>query len=214
MTRNTPRTAAPRLLMVLTPALLVAAVAVGLVGATRATGASAGETSAAPSAPSAPATVTAIPAAVKVVPACLTDDLTGTVFGQPRDAHSSVRDAVLRLTNTSGRTCQVRGWADISMVTPPGELVRVPTRKVAQAEGGAEIVLKPRASAWSRVQWDTCATGRNGCGVGVALQYIVDPDSTGTVADLTGVPEADRAGITMKAVRVSPLQRTRTAALR
>jgi hypothetical protein len=206
MTRNMPQTAVPRVLMVLAPTLLVAAVAIGFVGATRATGASAGENSGTPAA-------AAVPAAVKTIPACLTDDLTGTVFGQPRDAHYSVRDTVLRLTNTSRRTCQVGGWADIAMVTPPGELVRVPTRKVKQAGGGAEIVLKPQASAWSRVQWDSCDAGRKGCRVGVALQYIVDPDSTGTVADLTAVPEAGRAGLAMTAMRVSPFQRTRAAAL-
>jgi len=204
MTRNTGRIAVRRTLMVLAPALLVTAVAIGLVAATRAPGASAGENSGRPVA--APA---AMPAAVKVVPGCLTDDLTGTVIGRPRSAGSHVRDAVLRLTNTSGRTCRVRGWADIAMVTPPGELVRVPTRKVGQAAGPAEIILKPNANAWSRLQWDTCEAGAMGCGVGVALQYIVDPDSTGAVAETTAVPEADRAGITMKALRVSPLQSTR-----
>lgn len=203
MTRNTPLAAVPRVLMVLTPTLLAAAVAFGFSGAARPTEASATENPGTP----------AVPAAVEAVRGCRTDDLTGTVFGQPRHAHSGERDAVLRLTNTSSRTCQVEGWADIAMVTPPGELVRVPTRKVGQAGGGAAIILKPQASAWSRVQWDTCTAGHRGCGVGVALQYIVDPESTGTVADLTAVPEATRAGITMKALRVSPLQRTRAAAL-
>jgi Protein of unknown function (DUF4232) len=213
MTRNTPRSAAPRLLMILAPTLVGAAVVAGLAGPTAAAGAP--EVTAVPAA-GAPA-VAAVPAAgapaVAAVSGCLTDDLTGTVYGRPRRAHSSVREAVLRLTNTSGRACRVRGWADIAMVTPPGELVRVPTRKVGQAGGGAEIVLKPQASAWSRLQWDTCRPGRPGCGVGVALQYVVDPHSTGTVADLSAVPEAYRAGITMKALRVSPLQGTRAAAL-
>ena len=184
------RTAVSRVLMDLTPALLVTAIATGLVGASRAHGASAGEK----------------PAAVV---ACLTDDLTGTVAGRPRRPHPGVRDAVLQLTNTSGRTCTVQGWADIALVTPPGELVRVPTRKVGQAVGATGILLEPQASAWSRVQWDTCDASREGCGVGVALQYIVDPDSTGAVADLTAVPEADRAGITMTAMRVDSLQPTR-----
>jgi hypothetical protein len=185
--------------MVLIPAVLVAAVAIGIVGATRATGASAAEKAA--------------PAAVRADPACLTDDLTGTLIGQPRDPRSGVRTAVLRLTNTSGRTCRVQGWADLAMVTPPGELVRVPTRKVDQAGGTAEIILTPEAGAWSRVQWDTCAAGAEGCAVGVAVQYVVDPDSTGTVADLEAVPEADRAGITMRAMRVGPLRPNRAAAL-
>jgi hypothetical protein len=196
MTRTTPRTAAPRVLTALIPTLLVVAVAIGFVGATQAPGASAGGESGSPS----------VPTAVKANPDCLTDDLTGTVIGQPHRPRSSVRDAVLRLTNTSGRTCQVHGWPDIAMVTPPGELVPVPTHKVDQVGANAEIILKPQASAWSRVQWDNCDAGREGCGVGVALQYIVDPDSTGAVAELTAVPEADRAGITMKAMRVSPLQ--------
>ena len=206
MTRKTPRSAVRNLLLVLAPALLVTAVAIGLVGAMRAPGASAGETS------GRPAAAIAAVAVVKASPGCLTDDLTGTVFGQPRRPESGVRDALLRLTNDSGRACKLRGWADLAMVTPPGELVRVPTRKVGPA-GGAEIILKPQASAWARVQWDTCDAGRKGCGVGVALQYIVDPDSTGAVADMSAVPEADGAGITMKALRVSPLHSTRAGAL-
>ena len=79
----------------------------------------------------------------------------------------------------------------------------MPTRKIRTA--GAAIVLQPKAAAWSRLQWDTCRPGRKGCGVGVALQYIIDPESTGEVADLAKVPEADGAGITMKALRVGPL---------
>ncbi|MEU4619533.1 DUF4232 domain-containing protein [Actinoplanes sp. NPDC023801] len=146
-------------------------------------------------------------------PGCLTDDLAGTLIGQDRAAGPGVRDAVLRLTNTSGRTCRVEGWADIALVTPPGELVRVPTGRTEQAGGGAVIVLKPQASTWARVQWDTCAPGRAGCGVGVAVQYIVDPDSTGAAADNAEVPEADRDGIAMRALRVGPLRATRAAAL-
>jgi hypothetical protein len=179
-------------LLALIATLFVTTVAIGLIAATRAPGASAG-------------------VAAVAGPACLTDDLTGTLIGQPGRPGAGVRDAVLRLTNTSGRACQVRGWAELAMVTPPGELVRVPTRKVGQA--GGEIVLRPEGSAWSKVQWDTCDPAGARCGVGVALQYLVDPDSTGTVADLTAVPEADRAGITMRALRVGPLQPTRAAAL-
>jgi hypothetical protein len=177
MTRNT-------LPAMLTPVLVVTAVAIGfgLGGAPQATEASATE---------------------NPVPACLTDDLTATVDGRARAARSGTRDAVLSLTNTSGRTCHVRGWADVAMVTAPGELVPVPTRQIG---AGAEVVLEPRAAARSALQWDTCEPSRKGCGVGVALQFIVDPDSTGTLAELAGVPEAEQAGITMKALRVSPLQ--------
>jgi hypothetical protein len=194
MTQNTPRIAVSRPLTVLIPAVLVAAIAIGFVGATRATGASAAEKAAR--------------AVVQADPACLTDDLSGTLIGQTRDRQSGVRTAMLRLTNTSGRTCRVQGWADLAMVTPPGELVQVPIRKIDEAGGDAEIILTPEASAWSRVQWDTCEAGHEGCAAGVALQYIVDPESTGTVADLTAVPEADRAGITMRAMRVGPLRAT------
>lgn len=203
MTRTTPRTAADRLLMVLSPVLLVTAVAAGLVGAQQAPAASAGQE------PDGPA----VPAVVQAGPDCLTDDLTGTVFGRPDHPSPGVRDAVLRLTNTSGRTCRVRGWADVAMVTAPGELVRVPTRRVGEDGDHPEIVLESHASAWSRVQWDICDAGRAGCVAGVALQYVVDPGSTGAVAELSAVPEADGAGIAMNALRVGPLQRTRTAAL-
>ncbi|MDI6099553.1 DUF4232 domain-containing protein [Actinoplanes sp. NEAU-A12] len=198
MTRNT----ASRMLMTLTPALLVGAVAIALVGAGRAGEASAGEN---PSAPDVPA--------AEVSPACLTDDLTGTVTGLPRPARPGAREALLSLTNTSGRACRVQGWADIALVTAPGDLVRIPTRQVGQAAGGPGILLLPQASAWSRVEWDGCVPGRANCGVGVAWQYIVDPDSTGAVADTIGVPEADQDGVAMSAMRISPLSETRAAAL-
>jgi hypothetical protein len=197
MTRNRSRRGVSRQLTVLTTALLGVAVAVALVGGARTEEASAGA---------------GVPAAGPVVD-CLTEDLTGALIGQPRRAGSGVRDAVLRLTNTSGRTCRVQGRPDVALVTPPGEVVRVPTRAISQPGADAVIVLAPEAGAWSRVQWDTCKPGRSGCGVGVAVQYIVDAESTGAAADPEALPEADLDGITMKALRVGPLQPTRAAAL-
>ncbi|MEU8658780.1 DUF4232 domain-containing protein [Actinoplanes philippinensis] len=134
-------------------------------------------------------------------PACLTDDLDGTVTGRPG---SGPREAVLTLTNTSEHACEIRGWADVALVTPPGDVVRVPTRRIG-AEGPA-IVLEPGATARSGLQWDTCTAGRAGCGVGVAFQFIADRDSTGVAADVAELPEADEDGITVKALRISPLQ--------
>ena len=201
MTRNSSRITVTRTLMTLTPALLVGAVAIGLVGGGGAGEASAGESTGAPVAPVA-----------GVSPACLTDDLTGTVTGLPGTAKAGVRAAVLQLTNTSGRACQAPDWADLALVTPPGELVRVPTRKVGRA-GGAAIVLQPQASAWSAIEWDACAPGRAGCGVGVAWQYILDRESTGAVADTAEVPEAEQDGVAMKAMRVGPLRAERAATI-
>jgi hypothetical protein len=184
MTRNSPRATIFRALTALTPALVVTGIAVALVGGGQATEAAAG----------------AVPTPGPN-PACLTDDLSGTVTGQPA---SGVREAMLSLTNNSGRTCQIQGWADVDLVTPPGEIVKVPTRKIGIA--GQAIVLEPGATATSRLQWDSCAAGRKGCGVGVGLQFIADPNSTGTATDLLNLPEADLAGITMKALRIGPLQ--------
>jgi hypothetical protein len=184
MTRNSPRANVLRAIMALTPALLVTAIAVALVGGGRATEASAG----------------AVPSATPN-PACLTDDLAGMVTGQPG---AGAREAALILTNNSGHACEIRGWADVALVTPPGDVVRVPTRKIGTA--GPAITLEPDATVWSRLQWDSCTAGRKGCGVGVAFQYIADPDSTGVAADLAELPEADEQGITMKALRIFPLQ--------
>jgi hypothetical protein len=184
MTRNSPRSIALRTFMALTPALLVTGVAVALVGGGRATEASAG----------------AMPAAAPS-PACRTDDLTGTVTGRGGD---SVRQAVLSLTNTADHPCQIQGWADVALVTPPGEVVRVPTAEVGTA--GPALVLEPGATAASNLEWDTCAEDDKGCGAGVAFQFIVDADSTGAAADVAELPEADGPGITMSALRIGPLQ--------
>jgi hypothetical protein len=186
MTRNSPRSIALRTFMALTPALLVTGVAVALVGGGHATEAAAG----------------AVPSAAQA-PACLTDDLTGTVTAQPG---SGARQAVLSLTNSGDQACRIEGWADVALVTPPGEVVKVPTRKIGTA--GPAIVLEPGAAAWSQVEWDSCAAGRAGCGAGVAWQFIADPDSTGVAADSAGFPEADEEGITVEALRVGPLQAT------
>ncbi|GIE35729.1 hypothetical protein Ait01nite_087740 [Actinoplanes italicus] len=203
MTRNAFGRSTSRQLTVATTALLGAAVAVALVGGTRTREASAGAMSTDPGA------VSTAGADVD----CLTDDLTGTLIGQARAAGSKVRDAVLRLTNDSGRACRVRGWADIDLVTPPGDLVKVPTSRIEQTGGDTVVALTPGASAWALVQWDVCTAGRAGCGVGVTVQYIVDPESTGSAADSAEVPEAEREGITMKALRVGPFQQDRAAAL-
>jgi hypothetical protein len=186
MTRNSPRSIALRTFMALTPALLVTSVAVALVGGGRATEAAAG----------------AVPAAGPS-PACLTDDLAGTVTGQPG---AGVREAVLSLTNAGARACRIEGWADVALVTPPGDVVKVPTRKVGEA--GPAIILEPGATAWSPLEWDACTAGRPACGVGVAWQFIADPDSTGAAADSAGFPEADEEGIAIRALRVGPVQAT------
>ena len=198
MNRNMPRVTTVRALVLLAPVLAFAAVAIGHAGVGWAGTPAGGEVAAPPAVIAAP------------VAGCLTDDLAGTVFGLPGTGRPGVRDAVLRLTN-SGRTCQVTGRPKVAMVTPPGELVVVPTAGIG--EGAGVVVLKPGASAWARIQWDTCEAGRKGCRVGVALQYIVDPASTGAVADSSSVPEADRDGITMTALRVGPLRPDRAAAL-
>jgi hypothetical protein len=184
MTRNSPRSIALRTFMALTPALLVTSVAVALVGGGGATEAAAG------------AVDTAVPG-----PDCLTDDLAGTVAGQ---GGSPVREAVLTLTNTAGGACRIQGWADVALVTPPGEIVKVPTRKVGEA--GPAIVLQPGDSARSLLQWDSCTAGGRGCGVGVAWQFIADPDSTGVAADSVDLPEADGRGIGIAALRIGSLQ--------
>ncbi|WP_045744417.1 MULTISPECIES: DUF4232 domain-containing protein [Actinoplanes] len=188
MTRKRPRAS-----MITVPVLLVAAVALGFVGGARATSASAEE--------STPEDTT--------VPACLTEDLGGTVTGQ-RSAESGVREALLRLTNTSGRACTVQGSVAISLLTPPGEVVDVPTSRLGQ-DDGALITLAPEDSAWSRLQWDRCDADAKGCSVGVALQYVADEASAGEVAETIAVPEADAAGITMTALRVGALTQTRPA---
>ncbi|HWS33768.1 MAG TPA: DUF4232 domain-containing protein [Actinoplanes sp.] len=191
MTRNTPRATAVRTLMTFSPALLGAAVVVGLVGVPQTSEAAAGETTAAP----------------VVAPAdCLTDDLTGTLIEVPGRAGAAVREAVLQLTNTSGRTCQVQGWAEVALVTPPGEVLDVPTRMIGAA--ASVIDLQPETSTWSRIEWDTCADGSAGCGTGVALQFIVDPAAAGSVADLTGDAPQE---LSMAAMRVGPFQITRDA---
>ncbi|MFC4069101.1 DUF4232 domain-containing protein [Actinoplanes subglobosus] len=197
MTRNSPRSSALRALMALTPALLVTGIAVALVGGGRASEAAAG---AMPTAQSSETPAGAVSATVPS-PACLTDDLAGTVTGQPGGA---AREATLSLTNTADHTCEIHGWADVALVTPPGDVVRVPTRKLGTA--GPAIILAPGAATESRLQWDTCTASGKGCGVGVTFQYIADPDSTGVAADLADLPEADNEGITVKSLRIYPLQ--------
>ncbi|WP_430790503.1 DUF4232 domain-containing protein [Actinoplanes sp. G11-F43] len=199
MTRNKPRNTAARMLMALTPAMLVGGVATALVAGPRGAEAVAGET-----------TTTVAPVIVPVD--CLTEDLTGTVIGQDGSATTGPRTALLKLTNTSGQACQVHGWAEVAMVTPPGELVEVPTTMTGT--GTADVfVVEPDASAWALLEWDRCASTNDGCDVGVALQFSVDPEADGSVADPEKLPEADGDGITMTALRVGPLRPTPEMAL-
>ncbi|GAA1652176.1 DUF4232 domain-containing protein [Actinoplanes couchii] len=195
MTRNRPRSTAARMMMTLPPALMVAAVAIGLVGAPRTNEAAAGET------------VVGATEEVAAPVDCLTDDLTGTLIGV--DGEGDVRAAVLQLTNTSSTACQVQGWADVALVTPPGDVITLPTSMIGTA--ASVIDLAPESSTWSRIEWDSCTTGSAGCGTGVALQFIVDPKSAGSVAEPTGIPEAEQDGVTMSALRVGPFQITRDA---
>lgn len=191
MTRHTTRGTTARTLMTFSPALLGAAVVIGLVGVPQTSEAAAGGTTTAP---------------VTTPVDCLTDDLTGTLIEVPGPAGATIREAVLQLTNTSGRTCQVQGWAEVALVTPPGEVLAVPTRMIGTA--ASVIDLQPENSTWSRIEWDTCTDGDSGCGTGVALQFIVDPGAAGSVAEPA---EPTEDALSMAAMRVGPFQITRDA---
>ena len=207
------RTPASRILLILAPAALVAAVT---------TGCDANLTSATPAATSsgsAPATAASTTKASKPsaskstgarkaagLAACRMDDVESTVIAQSDRTRGTIRMAILQITNVSQRACRVDGWAAVSLVNLADEVVSVPTTNVPEPGDATPIDLAPGTSASAGLKWTACDKSDDSCHAGNTLRVNLSASTDGPVAKLDGFPAPERGDITMKQLKIGSLQ--------
>ena len=109
---------------------------------------------------------------------CHTGDLAGSL--QPGDSGAGQRHATVVLRNTSDRTCTIRGYGGIGLVTASG--APLPTHQNRVSPAPATVTLRPGGSASSLLHWGAVpGTGDSTSGdcqpTPAALQ-VIPPDET------------------------------------
>jgi hypothetical protein len=126
---------------------------------------------------------------------CHTDDLSAEAVARTVDTDN---EFILRLTNTSGRTCHTQGWVGLSM--DQGSLGTQAVRVVRAQGTASRVVLPPKATAWTLLS--VAAGASRGC-VKEARVLVIPPDETTPVsAQWPGLPVCDNGQISVR-----PLQR-------
>jgi hypothetical protein len=90
----------------------------------------------------------------QALPRCHTDQLRGRLTAL--DPGAGNRYAALVLTNESDRPCRTYGWVGLQLAAPGDR--PLPTR-VERTGSADRVVLKPGASAWSRLRWGVVPAG-------------------------------------------------------
>ena len=137
--------------------------------------------------------------------ACRTGDLDVDITAQPSRAKAT-RTGLVAVTNTTSRTCTLRGWLSVTLVNAANEPVAVPTRKVEQPGAATDIKLKPGTSAFAGIKWTLCDKADTACGVGNTIRVGLSGSAKGSAATLDGFPAAEKSAITMKSLSIGTLQ--------
>jgi hypothetical protein len=142
----------------------------------------------------------------KTVAACRTRDLSAVVTFQSERTSGTTRMAMVTLTNTTGNTCVVHGWASISLVDAADEAVPVRTTQVDQPGAPVRTTLRPGTSAFAGIKWTACDKADASCGAGNTLRFNLEASTDGAVAELEDFPDPAAGAITMTKLQLGSLQ--------
>jgi hypothetical protein len=143
------------------------------------------------------------------VPGCLNNDVAVNVTFQPQATAGDHRSGLVTVTNTSDRTCKVRGHFAIAPVNPANETTDVPLEMVDQPGKAVTINLKPRTSAFAGIKWTVCDKAALDCRVGNSMRYNLQSSGNGKFAELEGFPPAEANAIAMSSLQIGTLQPSR-----
>jgi hypothetical protein len=114
--------------------------------------------------------------------------------------------AMVELTNVSAHSCRLEGWASVSLVNAAGERVQVPSVSVAQPGAPVPVDLPAGTSASAGIKWTACDKASADCPTGNGLQVGVSKSTSGTDAELSEFPAAEKSDITMKSLQIGTIQ--------
>ncbi|WP_405013495.1 DUF4232 domain-containing protein [Kitasatospora sp. NBC_01539] len=112
------------------------------------------------------------PAPAAATTRCHTADLKADVQVQEGGGR-----ALVMLTNTSGRTCTVKGYLGYGGLAADNSRVDVATSRVAKPGPPVTVTLKSGTTAFSGLSWSTCDKADPTCAV-LAGVVVTPPDET------------------------------------
>ncbi len=136
---------------------------------------------------------------------CLTSSLKATVTLQPAATDSTVRVALVALTNTATEPCTLNGWLTISLVNTAEDVVPVPTTKLDQPRQPSTFQVEAGGSAYTGLKWISCEKTAPKCAVGANLRYSLGLKPEGPVAALKDFPPPRRSRLAMTELRIGVL---------
>ena len=139
-------------------------------------------------------------------PACAPGDIKPALIGQARAGTATARSAMLQLTNKSGHTCRLYGWAGVTLYNAAAEAVFVPTQKVPQPGAPVTVDLKPGATASAGIKWTICDKQSSDCPAGNTLIVSLPGRATGVPANLAEFPALEKSDITMTSLEIGSIQ--------
>jgi hypothetical protein len=137
---------------------------------------------------------------------CGAADIKPTVIGQAQRTSGATRMAIVQLTNASAHPCRLEGWASVTLVDAAGQLVQVPTVKVAQPGAPVPVDLPPGTSASAGIKWTACDKASADCPTGNGLQVGLPKSTSTRDAELSEFPAAEKSDITMKSLQLGSIQ--------
>lgn len=137
---------------------------------------------------------------------CTAADIKPTVIGQAQRTSGATRMAIVELTNASAHPCRLEGWASVTLVDAAGQLVQVPTVKVAQPGAPVPVDLAPGTSASAGIKWTACDKASADCPTGNGLQVGLPRSTSTRDAELSEFPAAEKSDITMKSLQLGSIQ--------
>ncbi|SDT70007.1 DUF4232 domain-containing protein [Actinoplanes derwentensis] len=136
---------------------------------------------------------------------CLTSDLTATITLRPAQPDSTVREALVALTNATAATCSLNGWLTMTLINAARQVVPVPATKLDKPTQPTTFELEAGGVAYTGLKWISCEKTSASCPVGANIRYSLSLTSDGPVATLTDFPTPKRTRITMSELRTGVL---------
>ncbi|GAA1602603.1 DUF4232 domain-containing protein [Actinoplanes couchii] len=144
---------------------------------------------------------------------CLTNNLKATITLKPSQQDSTIREALLTLTNATAETCSLNGWLTLTLVNAARQVVPVPTTKLDKPTQPQTFELNAGGEAYAGLKWISCERTSKTCPVGANLRFSLSLKPDGPAATLKDFPIPRKTRITMSELKTGVLTPTPDQAL-
>ncbi|GAA3354102.1 DUF4232 domain-containing protein [Saccharopolyspora gregorii] len=137
---------------------------------------------------------------------CSAEDFAFTMQAQPSDA-GSTKMFLLQMENTSDKSCELGGWADVTPTNMAGEKIDAPSENVNEPGPDQNLTLEPGKSAFSGVK--IVSAEKSDPDAPVASGFTAEPtdmqgEANVDVKDLNG--ESGTLELAVKSMQIGTLQ--------